>query len=127
MSSFPCTGCGMCCNKAGVWVKQAKKLVASGDTAYGGAVKEVAEFPHACSPEGRCSKLDENNQCSIYDTRPLICSIERTWEKYHKDEMTLEEYYRRAATNCNIMITEAGMDKKFLVEYAPTNTADKGK
>lgn len=37
---------------------------------------ENAYFPYS-HKNGVCEKLTENNHCSIYDNRPIICNIEK--------------------------------------------------
>ena len=112
--SFPCTGCGLCCKTVGQWVTQARELVSRGliDT---GPIIEAAEFPYTFNDDGSCEML-ENNKCKVYDNRPNVCSIEKTWQRHHSTDITLEEYYRKAASSCNNLITQAGIDKKFLVQ-----------
>jgi len=111
--SFPCTSCALCCRSVGKWISTARGLVEKGNEEA--LVKEVAEFPYAINEDGSCSKLGQDNRCTVYDHRPDICSIEKTWEKHHKKQLPLAEYYERAAGSCNKMIKEAGLDEKFLV------------
>lgn len=43
--------------------------------------------------DGVCVFL-ENNRCSIYQNRPLLCRIDECYEKYFMTQYSLEEYYR---------------------------------
>ena len=43
--------------------------------------------------DGVCIFL-ENNRCSIYQNRPLLCRIDECYEKYFMAQYSLEEYYR---------------------------------
>ncbi|MBQ8614511.1 MAG: YkgJ family cysteine cluster protein [Ruminiclostridium sp.] len=42
---------------------------------------------------GKCRYL-EGNLCSIYETRPLLCRIDESYDAFFKGKMTKEEYYR---------------------------------
>lgn len=42
--------------------------------------------------DGICKYLS-GNLCSIYDKRPLFCRVDECFEKFFKNEMTLQEYY----------------------------------
>lgn len=39
-----------------------------------------------------CKYLDENNKCTIYDHRPLICNTDKLYEALFKYSMTKEEW-----------------------------------
>jgi len=100
---FPCTKCGLCCKQMGKAVIQARSLVLSGNTDK--MINEVAEFPHEFDRNsGRCSKLNDDNTCSIYETRPEICSIDTIWKKYHSKEMTLQQYHESTFAVCKSMM-----------------------
>lgn len=43
--------------------------------------------------DGTCKYL-QGNLCTIYAERPLLCRIDECYEKFFKDQMTLEEYYK---------------------------------
>lgn len=43
--------------------------------------------------DGVCIFL-ENNRCSIYQNRPLLCRIDECYEEYFMTQYSLEEYYR---------------------------------
>lgn len=49
--NWKCIQCGACC-------KNVKALL-----------------PDFALPDGRCSKLGEDNRCSIYDNRPEVCKM----------------------------------------------------
>ncbi len=42
---------------------------------------------------GKCRYL-EGNLCSIYETRPLLCRIDESYDAFFKGKMTKDEYYR---------------------------------
>lgn len=43
--------------------------------------------------DGVCKYLSEN-LCSIYESRPLLCRVDESYEKFFKEVMSIEEYYR---------------------------------
>lgn len=99
---FPCTGCGICCTKVG-------KLV----DAVNFGILEEEDFPYD-HKDGRCEMLGEDNKCTIYDTRPTICSVEGMFETDIYDELlkinktTKKQYYIDDAIKCNQWMTEEG-------------------
>lgn len=42
---------------------------------------------------GICKYLD-GNLCSIYENRPLLCRVDESYNKFFKNTMTLEKYYK---------------------------------
>ncbi len=99
---FPCSGCGMCCRKIGSLSMEDKIKL---------------EFPYEAKEDGSCEKLDENGKCSIYESRPSICSVERTYEKFHKNNgRTKKEVFLSESIICNSMIKQAKLDEKYLID-----------
>ena len=66
--------------------------------------KEV--FPYEVDEKGECENLMENNMCKIYETRPDICRIDKSCSEKDYPEMAIE---------CNKLITEQNLDKKYLI------------
>lgn len=97
---FNCTGCGACCSR----IKKVADLVID--------IEEL-RFPYAISEAGKCEKLDENNRCSVYDERPLICNIDRMSEYMN---IPIDVFYEMNKKACNEMIIEDGLDEKYLVK-----------
>jgi Fe-S-cluster containining protein len=116
MSNFPCTACGLCCQRAGNAVRHARTLISMGET--NPYAKEIAAFPYPFDETGRCSQLTADNKCAVYDKRPLICDIEKVWEKYHKPTgaISLDNYFLSAAVVCNTMMKEEGVNENFFIE-----------
>lgn len=112
--SYPCTGCGICCTKAGKAVDQARKLAGTGVTDK--LVMEVANFPYNYDETGRCENLQKDNSCAVYEDRPDICKVEKSWEKHYSKKVSIEAYFLTSIKTCNKMITEAGIDKKYLID-----------
>lgn len=70
---YKCEKCGNCCSNL-----SASKLYSDLDRG-----------------DGKCKFFDEKTRlCLIYESRPLKCNIDKTYELLFKDKMTLEEYYR---------------------------------
>lgn len=50
---------------------------------------------------GACKFLDEKtNLCRIYSTRPIFCNVDAYYEKYLRNVMTREEFYRQNKAAC---------------------------
>lgn len=49
--------------------------------------------------DGICRYL-EGNICSIYETRPVLCRVDFSYDLYFKDYMDREEYYRLNRETC---------------------------
>ena len=75
---FYCDKCGLCCRH----------------------VDKVPQLVHFALKNGVC-KYFHNNLCSIYKNRPEICRVDFMYEKYFKDKMTIEEYYKLNEKGCN--------------------------
>ena len=89
---FPCIGCGLCCRRVGPIAEKLKGT--------------VLEFPYAYDDTGRCEMLGEDSRCKVYETRPLICNIERAAELLGKDKAA---FYADNIKACNKMMDEAGL------------------
>lgn len=49
--------------------------------------------------DGICRYL-EGNICSIFETRPVLCRVDLSYDLYFKDYMDREEYYRLNRETC---------------------------
>ena len=67
---FPCDCCGCCCRN----------------------LRKINEYIELDRGDGVCRYL-QNNLCSIYENRPLICCVDEGYKLFFADKMTLEEYY----------------------------------
>ena len=86
-------------------MKKAKAIEASGQ-AVTGALKDILEFPYATKPGTNvCSQLDADNRCSVYDTRPEICNIRKSFDNY-RASASLRAHYVNNAKECNKMMDE---------------------
>ena len=102
MSDFPCTSCGLCCkNVINIYSQPMSPIMQF----------LVDKFPYKVLEDGSCEML-KDNQCSVYEDRPLICNIRLGAKILGIDE---DEWYKLTADSCNTMIKEAGLDSKYLV------------
>ena len=87
--SFICTQCGECCRN--LKLSNLYKDLDSGD--------------------GTCKYLVEN-LCSIYEVRPLKCRIDKCYEQFFHDYVTLEEYYQMNYEMCMMLQSNKKKNKK---------------
>jgi len=68
--------------------------------------------------DGACIHLDDNNGCSIYDTRPMICRVDESYEavKEIKDNMSFKEWIVLNTKSCHDLIDKKGLDPKYKVD-----------
>lgn len=57
--------------------------------------------------DGVCLYL-ENNKCSIYETRPLLCRIDESYKIFFKNQYSLEEYYHMNYVACKKIKNKGG-------------------
>lgn len=94
MDKFPCTNCGACC----------KSIT---------GIDFLAEFDLG---HGQCKFLNEkNNQCSIYQDRPLLCRIDEAYEKIYANHFSKEEFYKLNAVACNELQLKLGISDEFKI------------
>lgn len=113
-NKYPCTGCGACCFHVKTNVENAIALLANGDSRTE-FLKEVISFPYRYDETGRCENMGDDMKCKVYNNRPDICDVVKTWEKHFSDKVTLPEYFIATAHLCNSMITEAKLDDSYLI------------
>lgn len=75
--SFFCDKCGLCCRH----------------------IDKVPQLACFDLGNGVCKYL-RNNLCSIYDNRPEICRVDDMYEKFFKNYMTLENFYKLNEQGC---------------------------
>lgn len=52
--------------------------------------------------DGTCRYL-QGNLCSIYESRPLMCRVDESYDTFFKYTMKLEEYYELNYEGCRIL------------------------
>lgn len=98
---FNCSSCGACCKRIGLLKDKFKEL----------------NFPYDVNEKGWCTMLDENNKCKVYENRPVICSVEKTFDMYiEKMGMTRMQAYLSQAKSCNQFIKEDKLHEKYLID-----------
>ena len=93
---FPCSGCGACCTGVDKIMSNLKYL-----------------FPFEYDETGRCEKLNDDNTCSVYDDRPMICNIDKMREFV---DMPKEKFYKLNIEKCNLEMDRQGIDKKYRIK-----------
>jgi uncharacterized protein len=68
--SFPCNQCGLCCKQ----------------------ISHIEQLKGYDRGDGVC-KYHQDNKCSIYEERPLICRVDDMYEQVIYQYMSKEEYY----------------------------------
>ncbi len=62
------------------------------------------QYKHLDRGDGVCLHFNmETNLCSIYETRPVICRIDESYELFFKDQMTLEQFYAINYKSCYML------------------------
>ena len=56
--------------------------------------------------DGVCRFL-RGNMCSIYETRPLICRVDESYEAFFKEQMSYEAYIQLNYACCKLLKSEA--------------------
>ena len=112
MTEFPCTQCGQCCKSIGItfnpnsdYYKQAPQ-----------AIKTLIDnFPYPINSDNSCSALSEDNLCTVYDNRPIICNTSLGADLLN---IPKPQFFKLVADQCNTLITEANLDPKYLVQIS---------
>ena len=105
MNTFPCTGCGECC-------RQFKTILSNSNTFPTAIQTLIDSFPYKINKDGSCSKLIDNS-CSVYDNRPIICNIDLMGQLLYQN---MKEWYVLSAKHCNVLINNAELDPKYLIQ-----------
>lgn len=66
-------------------------------------VGRIPGFPEGVKQDGSCEHLTENNECKIYETRPLVCRIDDQDFKAHGFP-TREAWYEANYKACDSLI-----------------------
>lgn len=98
---WSCDVCGCCCRAIGKLIVSASALLQEHEEDdLHPVVEELAAFPFDINQDGSCSQL-YNGICKVYMTRPLICRTDEMYNKYWRDVMTREEWYKQSKETCN--------------------------
>lgn len=77
---FKCDKCGLCCSNIGN--SKIYKDLDRGD--------------------GVCKYL-RDNLCSIYETRPLLCRVDESYEQFFSEEISREDFYELNYKACKAL------------------------
>ncbi|WP_074467552.1 YkgJ family cysteine cluster protein [Pseudomonas flexibilis] len=91
--TFPCTQCGLCC-------KHVDKSLLTSSLDRGDGVCRHYNF--------------QNRKCSIYEARPEICRIDKSYIHFSKF-LTLNEYYKANAEACNSLQLQSNLNTSFRI------------
>ncbi|MET0961054.1 MAG: YkgJ family cysteine cluster protein [Psychrobacillus psychrotolerans] len=75
---------------------------------------EGIEFLSEYNINGQCSKLVDN-KCTIYESRPLLCRIDESYDQIFSTLMTKEEFYVHNAMACNALQEKLRIDTSYRV------------
>ena len=101
---YPCTSCGLCCKQLGKVLQYGSpnpKIQALIDT-----------FPYKPNEDGVCPQLNSDNQCSVYETRPILCNIALIADILGE---STDSYYNKSISACNQLIKQYNLDKSYLI------------
>lgn len=100
-AEFPCTSCGHCCKDVGQAIRAAQ------EKDYDPVLKqELISFPFEVLKNGTCSQLKKDGSCGVYQDRPLLCNVEKTYDKYFATVMSREEFYLSNMKACNDLMNK---------------------
>ena len=71
------------------------------------------DFPHQFDETGRCEKLGEDNKCTVYEDRPVICNLDKMLEILGIDK---KQGYIENIKACNRLMDEDGIDESFRIK-----------
>jgi Fe-S-cluster containining protein len=82
LDNFNCSKCGACCRN----------------------LDKSIYFKQYHSGDGICIYLDLNtNLCKIYDNRPLICNVDKSYYMHFINYMTKIDYYNKNNIICELL------------------------
>lgn len=94
---FPCTCCGLCCQRIG-------------------GVEALRNYDLG---NGVCKYFSQSeNNCTIYNNRPLECRVDEMYEKVYSTQYSRIEFYRMNAQICNAMQAEECIENKYKVIFS---------
>ena len=96
--TFPCTSCGACCS----------------------SINDL-DFLQVYNNQGTCIKL-VNNQCSIYENRPLLCRIDDSYEALFSQVLSKKAFYIQNALACNALQEKLNIPSHFRIDLHQFNS-----
>lgn len=95
MAGFLCRACGECCRHVGAAITTALALPADSVLHQAGAA-----FPHDVLPDGSCAQLQADNKCGCYESRPMLCDVDRLFDALALENVSREEWHALNASAC---------------------------
>lgn len=102
---FPCSGCGACCRRVDKAVEAMIKLVDQH-----GLHEDFKRFPYTWDEHGKCSMLDKDDRCKVYENRPLLCNVEALGDHVG---MARKDFFNMNIIACNRLIEMDGLPGRF--------------
>ena len=82
---YKCKKCGICCSN----------------------VDKSPLYSDLDRGDGKCKYYNETSKrCTIYESRPIKCNIEKTYELYFKDKLSKEDFYNLNYEACKTLRNE---------------------
>lgn len=97
---YNCIQCSSCCRSVATAIANATAVLDESMSDSDPVLKEIVEFPYEVNRDGSCSKLTESGTCSIYKGRPLICDVDKMYDKYWSETMSRQDYYDMSSQSC---------------------------
>lgn len=121
MPVFPCSMCGACCNNIGQVVEMLNSPEGNGTNNK----DNLFYFPYNCDDQGRCEKLSDDNKCTIYETRPIMCNIQALAVSM---KIPIIEFYNLNIHACNKLMDASNIPESFRIPLIkPRATVKKAK
>lgn len=98
---FYCDQCGECCRH----------------------VQKAEPYRDLDRGDGVCKYL-QDNKCSIYANRPLICRVDECYERFFKEQYTKEQYYHYNHLSCLKLKLVQGLPINEFVEQTKITFAE---
>lgn len=93
---YECKQCGRCCQHL-EFVRKPHKLKEP--------VRHLAKgFPFKVY-NGVC-EMFKDGKCSCYNSRPLLCNVEKMWEVYYSHLYTKEQWFQHNKLGCEVLIAK---------------------
>ena len=102
MKDFPCTSCGLCCKQIGLILTNKTQLPELQQFL-------LSKFPYKALEDGSCEMLNSDNQCGVYNDRPLLCNAKLL-------SISMHIPYEVIAQNCNDLMDKYGLDESLKVK-----------
>jgi uncharacterized protein len=81
-------------------------------TAFTSVYSYYIHYQYRYDETGRCEKLTDDNLCSVYENRPLICDVDRLMAL---QKLTKDLYYAVNIQACNDMMEEDDLPLKYRI------------